>query len=497
MPSGHRKAPFFYARLARTSARIAMAKQPMKPDCDNASTNSITQCLLLLAVACSAFIGVVVARTDLAAFAVLSAAPAIPLAFFVIAKAANGRANYGAFLSIVLICILTANLRHRSYTDKDIDLQVALRLVAIGSLLVIGTLSLGEIYRHAHKSGFLSWMLFFAYLVVTCGYASSPIPALVSVASSLGAFLFICLLCIRLGRDRAVGVVVAAAATLIVGSLVAYLAIPSLGRMSDWVGGNFVETWRLQGLFGSSNGAGMSAAAALFLAAAFHSRTGRRSRTIAAVISILALACLVLSNNRMAMASLAVSTATLFVTRRRFATRAVLVAAIGLLAASALALFADQILTSISRSGNAEEIMSATGRTRIWLVVIELWRQSPAFGYGFGSALYILPTHPDLFLAAAHAHSLYLELLFSGGIVGLGLFVSSIAITVVAGYRAKASRELALLMFFLVYGLTEPVIFGPVSFPLMIMFLSIGLILTRFSAPSAAVSGCRLVSPLA
>ena len=59
-----------------------------------------------------------------------------------------------------------------------------------------------------------------------------------------------------------------------------------------------------------------------------------------------------------------------------------------------------------------------------------------------GSALYILPVHPDLFQAAAHAHSLYLEQLFSGGIIGLGLFVSSILLTMVlAFFYVRQQRE--------------------------------------------------------
>jgi exopolysaccharide production protein ExoQ len=159
-------------------------------------------------------------------------------------------------------------------------------------------------------------------------------------------------------------------------------------------------------------------------------------------------------------------------------------------------LFANQLLELISRSGSWDEVMSATGRTRIWPVVIELWSQTPMMGRGFGSALYILPTHPDLFRAAAHAHNLYLEQLFSGGIIGLGLFACSIVITIAVAWRTKAAREFSFLVFFLIYGLTEPVISGPVSFPLITMFLAVVLILRNGRLRSPRVVSSQAAFPL-
>jgi O-antigen ligase len=122
--------------------------------------------------------------------------------------------------------------------------------------------------------------------------------------------------------------------------------------------------------------------------------------------------------------------------------------------------------------------MTLTGRTRIWPVVIQLWLETPVFGRGFGSSLYILPTHPDLFLAAASAHSLYLEQLFSGGLVALALLLLSFFVTFRLGWKNGASRELGLLIFFIIYGATEPIINGPVSFPVFVMYLAVARIIS-------------------
>jgi O-antigen ligase len=432
----------------------------------------------------------IVAIADPLALSITLAVPAIPFILFATLRGMTGDRIYGALLAVIIVFVLAANFRNRAYSDKDIDFQVALKLCAIGALFASSILFIRRIFDGIHSYGMLSWLSFFIYTVITCSYTINPVPALVSTASLLGGFLFVCYLCVQFGRRTAIGIMVATGAALWVGSLAVYFAIPSLGRMDDWLGGEFVTTWRLQGLFGSSNSAGMSAASGLFLVVAFYAREPGHSRVLTAIAALSALACLVLSNNRMAMFAFAVSSATFFLLNKSVARRSLLLSTIVLFGVAFAFLFANQLLELISRSGSGDEVMSATGRTRIWPVVIELWSQTPFMGRGFGAALYILPTHPDLFRAAAHAHNLYLEQLFSGGLIGLGLFACSIVVTIAVAWRANAAREFSLLIFFLIYGLTEPVISGPVSFPLIMMFLAVVLILRNRNRRSPrAVSG--------
>lgn len=126
--------------------------------------------------------------------------------------------------------------------------------------------------------------------------------------------------------------------------------------------------------------------------------------------------------------------------------------------------FGDTIMTGLSRSGSADEITSGTGRTRIWAVVIDLWLERPFFGYGPGSAKFILPVHPMLFKAAAHPHNLYLSVLFAGGLVGIVLFLTSLTMTIRRAWSQQAHAAIALIIFYLIYGITEPVLGGMVSF---------------------------------
>jgi O-antigen ligase len=416
---------------------------------------------------------------DLQAFALAAALPAVPFGLYLVVKGIGGDKTQGVLLAIILLVILTANFRTRAFDDKDVDFQVALRLLAIAGMYVMVLPFLRKVIRRANKAVLSSWLCFFAYMMLTSGYAIDPGPAIVATASLLGAFLFVSCLCIQHGADRTTWVVGTAASILFLTSLCVYLAVPSFGRMSDWVGNDYVVTARLQGVLGSSNGAGMASAAGLFLIMTFFPSHPVLARVWKYVGALSALLCLLLSQNRMALFALVASAMTFYILKGPIARNALAVFAIALFAASCVVLFADDLVALVARSANEAEILTLTGRTRIWAVVIDLWERSPLFGYGFGSALYILPVHPDLFRAAAHSHNLYLEQLFSGGLIGIVLFGTSMVISITAAWRIGAARELSLMIFFLIYGMTEPVIYGPVSFPVIIMILAIARILSQ------------------
>jgi O-antigen ligase len=153
---------------------------------------------------------------------------------------------------------------------------------------------------------------------------------------------------------------------------------------------------------------------------------------------------------------------------------------------AALALFSDQIFAALSRSGHADEITTATGRAAIWSVVIEMWSQQPLHGYGYASALAILPNDPRLFHAAAHAHNMYLELLFAGGVIMLGLVLYAIWQTLRQTLRSGGINEAALLLFFLLRGLTEATPFsGMASFSSIAFSLTIALVIAPLARSRA------------
>jgi O-antigen ligase len=270
-----------------------------------------------------------------------------------------------------------------------------------------------------------------------------------------------------------------AALLLCVGSIVVYFTIPSIGVMQAWTPeGGFGEIGRMKGLTGSANGIGFIAAFAIALAILYFRSFRGFGRCTALILVPSALACLVLSNNRSSMIALAAAVWFCFVFRKNVGPKLLLTLTLGMIGATILALFSDEIFAAISRSGRADEITSVTGRSAIWGVVVEMWARQPFHGYGYTSALAILPLDPRLFHVAAHAHNMYLELLFAGGVFLLGLFLYALWQTFRQALRLGAVEEAALLVFFMLRGMTEATPFsGMVGYSSLAFTLAIGLII--------------------
>lgn len=93
------------------------------------------------------------------------------------------------------------------------------------------------------------------------------------------------------------------------------------------------------------------------------------------------------------------------------------------------------------------QLMSMTGRDRIWVVAMEEWQRSPAFGYG--------PTLWDASFRAAigmpnatHAHNQFMDTLARTGSVGAaGLLLYAVVLLVLSIRTARATGGLSLAMF--------------------------------------------------
>jgi O-antigen ligase len=392
----------------------------------------------------------------------LLALPFVPVLIIGGIRAARGGAPYAAVAALGLVVIQVANFRYRAIDDKSIDWQVALKLAALAVMALASIPALHHaIHRNVPVSVFLL-LVFVAYLSATSMYAVDPLYSLISASTVMIALLFLMVVAHNFGSQGLIAFVAYAALILCAVSLLIYVALPSLGRMSDWEHGSFVMTTRLQGILGSANAAGATAGIGLVLLPALKMKTIFKV-SAAAILCV----CLVLSDNRMAIASTALAAAAYGALKNR-GSLSLIVACSALVASFLLlgfALFGEELLSSISRSGSADEVASATGRTVIWSAVLDMWAEKPLLGYGFASSQRLLPTHPALFIAAAHTHNMYLEVLFAGGISGLVIFACAIAATARDAMRSAEPVLLALIIFLLVYGLMEPVLSSIAGFP--------------------------------
>lgn len=414
---------------------------------------------------------------DYLSLALMLGLPFVPLALAAGTRALRGDVVYALALAVLIIAVESANFRYREYADKTIDLQVALKLAGIALLFLLSLQSIIHRVRAGIPNALVLWFLFLIYLVFTSAYAVNPTYSLIASASTLGGFCYLFHILDTYGRERLLWVVVITGLVLCLASMATYFAVPAFGRMSDWVGRSYIVTWRLQGVFGSSNAAGVSGAF-LVLLATQTLRVRRQGLLFWGMVAAFVF-CLIMSNNRMAIAAAILAFGIIFLTRGNITGKSALV----LLAASAVVIVflvaGDVILESVTRSGSAEEVLSATGRTRIWAVVLELWGESPLLGYGYTSSQQILPNHPLLFVAAAHAHNMYLEVLFSGGVLGLGLLAAALASTVRIAVKRRAFKETALIAFFMLYGVTEPILNSLVGFPAFALFTAVLLVFAK------------------
>jgi O-antigen ligase len=405
---------------------------------------------------------------------------AIPVTFcalHIVAQFLMAPSPLASLLAIGVVLAVSVNFRHRGFDDKSIDSQILLRSTGIALFFVLSApMAIRRLLSGIELEPLL-WIALLACLVASSSYAAAPVQSLVAALSALGGFLFLWAFCEVYGRQSLIRVITAACLVLSIGSIVIYFTAPSLGRLSDFnAAGQYEFTSRLQGFFGNPNGAGASAAPSLLLALLLQRRRGIGIGHIA-MLGIFAIVT-VMSNNRMALIASAGCLATVYICQGNFVVRAIVVLLAGAMTTFAAYALGEVLLASIARSGSSEEILSLTGRTEIWRVALELWAEHPILGLGYSSSPFALKESPDLLHAAGNTHNTYLEILFSSGPLGFGLLVTALAITLKRAAARRRYSELAIVIFFAIYGLTEAVIFSVAGLPMLLFFSSLILTFT-------------------
>jgi O-antigen ligase len=426
---------------------------------------------------------------DEIALGALALVPVALTGLYVVLQGMIGDRHFGTVMAVAYIFVAAAVFRTRAYDDKSIDLQVAAKLASFGAIFITNLVFYSFAIARLHFPRlFYLWLVFFLALICCAAYAVKVPFALTCAVLFLDCYLYAVYMTVRLSRRVAVQAMACAALLLCVASIFVYFAIPSIGVMQGWTPeGGFGEIGRMKGLTGSANGIGFIAAFGAALAILYYRSLGFSGRCVAILLVPCALVCLVLSNNRSSMIALVAAVWFSFVFRKNTAPRILLMLTLGMIAVAALVFFSDEIFTARSRSGHAAEITSVTGRSAIWSVVIEMWARQPILGYGYTSALAILPLDPRLFQAAAHAHNMYLELLFAGGVLLLAIFLFALWQTFRQVIRIGAVEEGALLVFFMLRGLTEATPFsGMVGYSSLAFTLTIALVIAPLVQPRLA-----------
>lgn len=338
----------------------------------------------------------------------------------------------------------------RPIDDKSLDIHGLFYLAALAAMGVFVLFTASRVnWRMLAVNPFLPLLLLYA--MFSAIGAPSPAFALFVVSTWIMVLVFFAALFAFVDIQSVFRSITIMSALLVAISIVVYFVSPSHGRFFDWIEGELGPTRRIVGILGHPQFVGFLTAVSLYATWRFRRDWEFRKTTQLALVAIFATG-LFLAYSRTSVIVLVVLVVTTLIARRP-------IFIIPLIAsASVLALLGvatDLSLEMLSRSGDASEITTLTGRSEIWPVVIELWWQRPIFGWGTTSMQSLLPNDPRLFEAAAHAHNLFLEILVTQGLLGFTIFMLSLLFAFQLALRVQSDVAIALASCTLVFGITE------------------------------------------
>jgi O-antigen ligase len=378
---------------------------------------------------------------------------------------------------VVVLLMLTVTIRHED-NDGSFDLQLGVRLAgylmaALSVLLALGTRKMR-----------IDWLIFAWALVpigiaLTALYAPEPSLSLAAGMAHLALLLFAWRLVNLHGQPSVALALVLTGAAVCLLSVLVFYAFPDIGRSTpDLLSGD--TGGRMRGVTAQPNSLGTVSALTILLAI-MHFRAFTLLQRIFAIGAIgLAAFCLVYCESRTSIAAMLACLLLWRLCRANAAFNLFAVVALALLAAVLVAFIPD-IAVHFTRNGTgSDELASLNGRSWIWDVAIENIRTHPIFGQGYGASRLILPNDERLFSAALNAHNVYLELLFSGGVVLFALYFFSVAISIVRSVTRRRIEALIALLFFLIVGAAEATPYGGLPlFPAFVFYIAVSLCLAR------------------
>lgn len=374
--------------------------------------------------------------------------------------------------------------------------QVAVKLLVAAMASVLGGWGLWHSRRlrnaMASGPGLLLWLL--AATLVATSTVALPETAQVSRIASLifvGYVAFVPMAVDVLGLRRAAVSVLSGLVLFLLGSWFLYLLVPSLGVFVEQLGAG-QEVIRMGGL-GHPNALARAAMLAVLLATVLmrQSRAGRGLLVLVVLLAVLTAAA-TLSRTAIVAGVVAffVLLSDLLRTRRAvLGGLAVAVALLGGFIALRLAQPGDplaRLLVQVgTKTGDIEELTTATGRTEIWQAAWSLIQQRPLTGYGLGSAPVLLQDYSQ------HTHNILLHPLLSAGVVAGGLVSLLLLWNLVLVARSNEPLVRSVLAFVLVAGLFEDTLLDTFPGPPTVLWI----LATLYPVPGMASAAARSPAP--
>jgi exopolysaccharide production protein ExoQ len=369
------------------------------------------------------------------------------------------------FLLFLNTFVVESMFRQRDLGEKSIDLQVILKMgtwaFTLAFCLYFYRLWAAKMLR---IDKFFELLLLFV-VVLSCFYSPNIPYSLASAFSLVSVFALLFMSSFVLSNRQILWPIILGCTSVVFVSLIVYFAVPEFGRMKIWVDGREAIGSRLTGITGAANVVGYISAFCLLGLYYYRRYLPTRVPLVYWIFVGLNLIALLMSNSRTSLAALIVSVALASLVRMTSARFAAFFAIICLGIIAAVTINYDTLFSMLSRSGDASEITSGTGRTAIWSTVLHLIGERPLMGWGYASSIIILPEHSSsIGYTAAHAHNAFLQVLLTTGVFGLFAFLGVFIIKFYYALRARDPLNIAFITFLLIDGITEPIAFyGPAT----------------------------------
>lgn len=344
-------------------------------------------------------------------------------------------------LVFAVVFLMGADFRGGSAETFEVHWQIYLRLLVAFVCGLVGVLLISKSYQD-----FFTWpgLLVTVYLIWYAVTIPTSIDRTYSAAawvSLLGVLLFLPGAMRQLGGLGFLSAIASGLVFYLVGSWVAYLFFPEIGVFREQV--TQTDVFERMGGLGHPNELGFYSAYTILVFAGL-GISGRVHGWIVTAGILLGIITVLVCFSRTA---ILVSGFGLFFVvqaqcRRRGNAIGVSVALAIVFGGAFLALGSgkldwavDRALKKVTKSGSLDELKTATGRTEIWAYGIKKIHESPLYGYGYGSARFIMVDH------SFHCHNALLNAAMFGGYVS-GVIVLMMFLVLLQGVLLSPRPEI-------------------------------------------------------
>ncbi|QDS86558.1 O-Antigen ligase [Rosistilla ulvae] len=375
-------------------------------------------------------------------------------------------------LVYAIVFMNAADFRGDTGEEFSVHWQIYFRLLICAVCGGMGILLISKSYRaFLTFPGFLITLLI-AWIGVTLPFSVDRSYSMAAYIS-LGAVTMLIPAAMQiLGGYRYLLVVAAGLMTFLVGSWIAYLVFPEIGVFKEQI--TRTEVLERMGGLGHPNELGLYSAFTTVLFAVLG--YGRRlSWLIVIPAMLLGLVTLVACFSRTSMGITVVGL--LVVYRKELFTQQTVLAALMLAILVIPPVFVvagtggfdwviGDSLEKLSKSGSADELTTATGRTEIWAYAIGRIAEQPLHGYGYMTARFVMEKY------SYHCHNIVLNMCLNTGVIGgMGLLAMAVYF-VYAIYHDPRYEIDGLVAVILAGGLIDGMLFAAVPSASILIWFS-------------------------